>query len=132
MINEPDDIITEEPRYKPPILMPLLMWICVGLAIGAAIGFIISQAHAEDRSSHVTPPPAQEACQPRQPECVPEPTHVTWCGKWFRDFDVSDHYQKYCLAKLPRLFETNATDDARRYFICRCEYQGSIWSRRDP
>jgi hypothetical protein len=140
-------------EYEPnpainPIFRTLFAWVVYGLIIGFAIGFLIFPAHAEGESpsSNIggssTPPnwstetrsqpSAQDACQPRQPDCVPPPVRVTWCGKWFASFEVSDERNKRCLAKLPRLFETNATDDAKRYVLCHCEFQGSVWDRRDP
>ena len=149
----PPDYFEYEPKEKrsmkiKPLFRSILAWVCYGLIIGLAIGFLIFPAHAEGGtpSSNIgvssTPqnwsaeprsqPPAQDACQAKHPDCVPAPTHVTWCGKWFKDFDVSDHYQQSCLKKLPRLFETNATDDAKRYMLCHCEFQGSVWTRRDP
>lgn len=75
---------------------------------------------------------AEEVCRPDPPACPKPPVHVTWCGAWFKEFDVSRHYEDYCIAKLPRVKETLATPSAALYLRCHCEYQGSIWDRRDP
>ena len=125
--------------YQPKPLIRRSHWIALalGLSAGALLGY---SAHAEGETpsfggSSPTPqnhPFAQEACQIKKPDCLPPPVRVTWCGKWFQAFDVSDEHNKRCIAKLPRLFETNATDDAKRYMLCHCEFQGSIWDRRDP
>ncbi len=105
--------------HQPVPLVRRSHWIALalGLTVGLLIGF---SAHAQD------------ACQVNLPKCAKPLVHVTQCVKWFGTFNVSQKYEDYCIAKLPRLVETLATIGARNYLRCRCEYQGSIWDRRDP
>ena len=132
MTNEPDDMTTDqETSYRPkktphePTFRTFITSVCWGLVIGFTIGFVIGIL--------ITPLRAQEVCRPKQPDCVPPPIQSQeGCGKWFKPFTVSERYYEACIAKLPRLVETHATDEAKQYFFCRCEYQGSVWSRRDP
>jgi hypothetical protein len=125
---DPPDYYEYEPNYrpiKPPKTLNTLfnrpLVFLGGVATGLAIAFFVFPAHAG------------EVCRPKQPDCMPPPIQAPLeCGKWFKPFVVSDHYYEHCVAKLPRLFETNATDDAKRYMLCKCIFQGSIWDRRDP
>ena len=137
MRNEPDDMTTDgdyyeyEPNYKPKKTRPIgrgkdggsaLRTTAFILAVVGLFLFLTIQ--------YAT---AQEVCKPKQPDCIP-PTIQSkeGCGKWFKPFQVSEHYYEGCIAKLPRLIETNATDEAKLYFFCLCEFKGSVLDRRDP
>lgn len=96
------------------------------IGAGIAVAVILSQyAHAAQCESH-----AFEGCTP------PPPIIARWCEDYAQfnhgNFTISPITEEHCLGKMRRFGDTQATPDSKSYFRCHCEYQGSIWEKRDP